>query len=160
MVGKEGYKIPKEILGLAGEYAVASEICRRGFFAQIAYGRWKNVDVLAVNPDNGKTVLVEVKTKQDREWPAVKGIKGSNRLLILVDFENKNESERADFYILDENDWQEYLKKYILNSKNFDRLENGYIPVWQDGYKGTSVRPEQVMEHKERWDKLIKILTS
>ena len=67
MVGKEGYKISKEILGLAGEYAIASEICRRGFFAQIAYGRWKNVDVLAANPDNSKTVLVEVKTKQDRE---------------------------------------------------------------------------------------------
>ena len=61
-------RIEKALLGLAGEYIVASEICRRGYHAQITFGRWKNTDVLAVNLTNGKTVLIEVKTKQGREW--------------------------------------------------------------------------------------------
>ena len=119
-------KVPKEILGLAGEYAVASEVCRMGFYAQIAYGRWKNIDVLAVNPDNGKTVLIEVKTKQGREWPGVRGVKGPNRLLILVDYYGKSAGERPDFYVLDADDWREYLE--TIKSKVAE-IRDGYIPV-------------------------------
>ena len=64
-------RIDKALLGLAGEYAVASEICRRGYHAQITFGRWKNTDVLAMNLANGKAVLIEVKTRQGDEWPSV-----------------------------------------------------------------------------------------
>ena len=77
-------RIDKALLGLAGEYAVASEICRRCYHAQITFGRRKKTDVVAVNLDNGKVVLIEVKTKQGKEWPSVKGIKGPNRVQILT----------------------------------------------------------------------------
>ncbi len=73
----------------------------QGFHAQITYGKWKNTNVIAVNIENGKVILVEVKTKQGREWPAVKGVKGFNRIQILVDYEGKDPLERPDFYILD-----------------------------------------------------------
>ena len=69
-------RIEKSLLGLAGEYLVAGEICRRGYHAQITFGRWKNTDILAVNLANGNTVLVEVKSKQGREWPNIKESKG------------------------------------------------------------------------------------
>ena len=43
-----GYRmeIPKDKLSLAGEYAVASELCRRGIYAQLTLGTRKRTDLL------------------------------------------------------------------------------------------------------------------
>jgi len=41
--------ISKDILGLAGEFAVASELCRRGIYAQLTLGtRKRKINVLFV----------------------------------------------------------------------------------------------------------------
>ena len=149
--GGNGY-VPKPILGLAGEYAVASEICRRGYHAQITFGRWKSVDVLAVNPRNGKTVLVEVKTKQGREWPKIMGVKGGNRVQVLVDFSGKSLGERPDFYVIDERFWKEHLEKIRNKLEEVIETEDQIIPVWPDGWRGVALRPENVKDYKERWD--------
>ncbi len=145
-------RIEKSLLGLAGEYLVAGEICRRGYHAQITFGRWKNTDILAVNLANGNTVLVEVKSKQGREWPNIKGIKGEKRVQILVDFKGKSLLERPDFYIIDESFWRKYLEKIKNKLKEIIETEDRIIPVWPDGWKGVSLRPEDVEEYKERWD--------
>lgn len=39
-------KLSKELLGLAGEYAVASELCKRGMYAQLTLGSHKHTDIL------------------------------------------------------------------------------------------------------------------
>jgi hypothetical protein len=39
-------KINKDILGLAGEFAVASELCRRNIYAQLTLGLRKRTDIL------------------------------------------------------------------------------------------------------------------
>jgi len=144
--------IPKPILGLAGEYAVASEICRRGYYAQITFGMWKNVDVIAVNPKNEKVVLVEVKSKQDREWPKVIGFKGANMIQILVDYMGKDPLERPDFYIIDEVFWDKLIKKIGDRLKNLRVKGNRIIPVWPDGFEGVPLKLEDVHEYSERWD--------
>jgi hypothetical protein len=148
--------LKKENLSMAGEYAVASEICRRNFYAQITLGRLKRTDILVYNPETGKELRIEVKAKQGREWPGVKGINDNQSLLIFVDFENKKSTERPDFYILDANDWHNLIKKLKPKLKE---LIDGYIPKWKDGYVGTSVRPNQINQHKERWDKVEQLLT-
>ena len=38
-------KISKEFLGLAGEYAVASELCKRGLYAQLTLGHHKSTNL-------------------------------------------------------------------------------------------------------------------
>ncbi|MGY0288674.1 MAG: hypothetical protein ACUX7D_08005 [Candidatus Methanodesulfokora washburnensis] len=151
-------KLEKENLSMAGEYAVASEICRRNFYAQVTLGHQKKTDILVYNPDSGKEVRIEVKTKQGKEWPGIRGINDRQALLIFVDFENKRDTERPDFYVLTADDWQDFLKKFVINQPNFKELIDGYIPVWKDGYKGTSVRPQQIAEHKEKWEKLKRLL--
>jgi hypothetical protein len=47
----------------------------------------------------------------------------------------------------------------VVNSPNFSELIDGYIPKWKDGYEGTGVKPEQITQHKEKWDKVEKLLT-
>ncbi|MEM2261193.1 MAG: hypothetical protein QXK24_01950 [Ignisphaera sp.] len=75
-----------------------------------------------------------MKTEQGREWPGIRGIVGSQTLLILVDFENKRDNERPDFYILDEKDWQDFLKKHVISNPKLDQIIEGYIPQWKDEY--------------------------
>ncbi|MEM0235752.1 hypothetical protein [Thermofilum sp.] len=111
------------------------------------------------NPKTEKEVRIEVKAKQGREWPGVRGIVGSQTLLIFVDFENKRDNERPDLYILDEKDWQDFLKKHVISNPKLDQIIEGYIPRWKDGYIGTSVRPHRIIEHKEKWEKLVRLLS-
>ena len=147
-------KLKRENLSMAGEYAVASEVCRRNFYAQITLGRLKRTDILVYNPENGKEVRIEVKAKQGRVWPGIKGISDKRSLLVFVDFQKKKDTERPDFYILNVDDWKEYLKKNVIGEPTFDTLIDGYIPRWKDGYKGANVHPKQIAQHKEAWQKL------
>jgi hypothetical protein len=151
-------KLKKDNLSMAGEYAVASEICRRNFYAQVTLGHLKRTDILVYNPDTGKEVKIEVKTKQGREWPAIKGINEKQTLLIFVDFENKKDTERPDFYILTADDWRDFLTRFVVNQPNLEKLIDGYIPQYKDGYIGACVKPQQIAQHKERWDKVEKLL--
>jgi tyrosine-protein phosphatase YwqE len=152
-------KLKKENLSLAGEYAVASEICRRNFYAQITLGHLKKADILVYNPETGKEIRIEVKSKQGKEWPGIRGINDNQTLLIFVDFENKKDTERPDFYILNAEDWQEFLKNFVVNNPNLSELIDNYIPNWKDNYKGVGVKPKDIIQHKERWDKIEKLLT-
>jgi hypothetical protein len=93
------------------------------------------------------------------EWPGIKGINDKQALLIFVDFENKKDTERPDFYILNAKDWQVFLKNFVINNPKLQELIDGYIPLWKDGYKGTGIKPNQIVQHKEKWNKLEELLT-
>ena len=130
-------KISKDILGLAAEFAVASELCRRDIYAQLTLGQRKRTDILV---ETEKTMLrIQVKGKQGKEWPLVKGISGKDIFLVFVDFENKKENERPDFYILTVKDWGKLLGS--------EEKKQGPRP---------DIKPEMIKEYKERWDKIKK----
>jgi len=129
-------KISKDILGLAAEFAVASELCRRNIYAQLTLGQRKRTDILV---ETEKAMLrIQVKGKQGKEWPWIKGISGKDILLVFVDFENKKENERPDFYILTAKDWERLLK----------------IEKKKQGHDRPDIKPEMIKECKERWDKI------
>lgn len=67
----------KELLGLAGEFAVASELCKRGVYAQLTLGKRKRADLWIDTGDNLRRV--EVKTKRQKTWPKV-----AKSLLVLA----------------------------------------------------------------------------
>ena len=144
-------KLTKEFLGLVGEYAVASELCKRNVYAQLTIGRHKSTDILVETKDN--VMKVQVKAKQGREWPGVSGVSRSSDYLVLVDFQKKNEDDRPDFYILDIIDW----KKLIEGEKEkFPGLEidNKLRIKYPDGWKGLNLEPNQVEACKGKWDKI------
>jgi hypothetical protein len=145
--------IERQNLSLAGEYAVASELCRRGFYAQVTLGRLKRTDLLVYDQESDRELRIEVKSKQGRVWPGIKGITGSNAFLVFVDFEKKK-PDRADFYILNVSDWRRYINKYVRPEGRGVRIDENYCPTWKDGYIGTSVKPNEISKHKEAWDKL------
>ena len=154
--------IQRDTLSLAAEFAVASELCRRNIYAQLTLGLRKRTDIL-VETENGM-LRIQVKGKQKQWWPGCKGIYGDGIVLIFVDFENKKETERPDFYILTVDDWKEtiwtVLADEILSGEI--TIDEKNMPFWASGeggeYKGTGIKPEMIKKYKEQWDKIRKMV--
>lgn len=115
--------ISREILGLAAEFAVASELCRRGIYAQLTLGNRKTTDLL-VDAEGGRMIRIQVKAKQKRQWPALKGVSGTGIALVLVDYERKQLQERPDFYVLVPADWRALVRRCLVKT---GKVEDGKV---------------------------------
>ncbi len=153
--------IPKDVLGLAGEFAVASELCRRGIYAQLTLGPRKRTDLL-VETDQ-KMIRVQVKAKQGKVWPGVKGIHGPDIILILVDYQDKQDTERPGFFILLPTDWDQLLTNELRNKGKVESgevtISETNVPTFRDGHVGMAITEAQVESFKEAWDKLKDLLS-
>ena len=153
-------KIDKDTLSLAGEYAVASELCRRQIYAQLTLAKRKRTDLL-IETDEGM-LRVQVKAKADRKWPLIKGICGDDELLIFVDYQDKVVEDRPDFYILTSADWKNFVSKDGWPaeeiSKGTKKLKDGYIPIGipkeGKGWEGVNIGADEISRHKEKWVRL------
>ena|SRR5438445_5338663 len=145
--------IAKETIGLAGEYAVASELCRRGVYAQLTLGNRKRTDLL-VESDR-QLLRVQVKAKQGREWPSIRGIHGNDIVLVFVDYQHKSLTDRPDFYILNADDWKLAVKRDMIDSGLVQRgevsLDDEYVPTWKNGFVGWSLQASNLIAFKEAW---------
>ena len=157
--------IDKSILGIAGEFAVAAELCRRNIYAQLTLGHQKRTDLLVFR-ETGRIYRIEVKAKQGRDWPNCKGIWDRESFIVFVDFAGKKDIERPDFYILTAQDWNAVvvseMKRYL--EKHPDRhaeiTEQNVLVLLDEvnasgkAYQGTGVRPEYIQDHREAWCKI------
>ena len=149
--------ISKELLGLAGEFAVCSELARRGIYPLLTYGNRKRIDILT---ESTPPIRISVKSKQGKKWPFQKGIVG-DEILVYVDFYHKDQGERPDFYVLRADDWLDVAReriKHIDPAKDTAELRDGYTPVY---YRvsgkvivGTHIGIDDIQDYRERWDKL------
>lgn len=144
-------KLSKELLGLAGEYAVASELCRRDIYSQLTLGHHKRTDILVET--ESKMLRIQVKAKQGYEWPAVLGLYREDDFLVFVDFKGKDKNERPDFYILDLGDWRELVNEVRKKHKG-SVVDKQNIITFADGWRGIGIRTSSIAEYKERWEKI------
>jgi hypothetical protein len=162
--------VERSNLSLAGEFAVASELCRRNVYAQLTLGNRKRTDLLVLNDATGRMCRIEVKAKQGRDWPQCRGIAAKDSFLVFVDFAGRSENERADFYVLTVRDWCALVKgeveKYKLKhpdrraeitDENVVRLPDE-VNRHGKAYEGTGVRIEHIKEHREAWYKIVNAL--
>jgi len=146
-------EIPKETLGLAGEFAVASELCKRGIYAQLTLGNRKSTDLL-LDVEDGGMLRVQVKSKQGKEWPACNGVAcGKPEVLVLVDFQKKADDQRPDFYILTGEDWKKVVDATGFLQSGEGTMKNGHFE-YKDGFRGLNVCPKMVQKYGEQWDKI------
>lgn len=149
--------VSKETLGLAGEFAVGSELCRRGVYCQLTLGNRKRTDLL-IETDQ-QLARIQVKSKQTAEWPHVAGIYRNDEFLVFVDFQGKDEGDCPDFYILSLEDWvtlarteRDRYPEITLDAEN--RI------TYSDGWKGLNVKPAMITQCRDRWDKILKKVAS
>ncbi len=151
-------EIPKETLGLAGEYAVASELCKRGIYAQLTLGNRKSVDLLLDVADGGM-LRMQVKSKQKNEWPACRAFACEKaEVLVLVDFYKKADDQRPDFYVLTGEDWKDVIDATGFLQSGEGLMKDGHFE-YKDGFKGLNVKPAMVRRYAEQWDKISDILS-
>jgi len=146
-------QLSKENVGLAGEYAVASELCKRGFYAQLTLGNHKKTDLLVESNDS--LFRVSVKAKQGSTWPKVTGIWAPGDLLVFVDFKGKNVNERPELYILGVDNWKALISK-LHKSKSDSKIDKKTNTLyWGDddkkGWWGCSISVNNVKEFKDCW---------
>lgn len=152
-------KLSKEVLSLAGEYAVASELCKRGLYSQITLGNHKRTDILVET--ELRMLRIQVKAKQVNEWPSVAGLYRPDDFLILVDYVGKNEDDRPDFFILNLTDWEQIMEEELKkhpeakideqNRITYYREKNGQSYV---DWKGLNIKPNRVAHAKDQWQKI------
>ena len=157
--------IEKQLLGLAAEYAVAAELCRCGVYAQLTLGPRKRTDILL---ETDKSMLrIQVKAKQGATWPNCKGVHGLDIVLVLADFRLKTNTDRPDFYVLNPDDWARLVRSELAAqiSSGEVRLDQQNVPIWVnqlkkngEPYTGYGIKPSQVAQHQENWDKIIDLL--
>lgn len=145
-------KLSKEFLGLLGEYAVASELCRRGVYAQLTLGHHKQTDILVET--EMRILRISVKAKQGNEWPSVSGLHRTDDYLVLVDLKGKSDTERLDFYILDLSDWKHLVAEERKRQPSITVDMQNRIS-YPDGWKGLNIRPDKVVACKEQWHKIV-----
>ncbi|KAF0163572.1 MAG: Uncharacterized protein FD157_2902 [Rhodocyclaceae bacterium] len=150
-------KIPTEALGLAGEYAVAADLCRRGVYCQLTLGNRKKTDILVVAKD--QVFKVSVKSKQGGSWARVTGIWEDGDLLVFVDYAGKDKAEppaSPDFYVLDVSAW----KKLVARKSKDDpraKIDAENTLVWaaspgkKNGWRGCEILVKEVEKFKNKW---------
>ena len=141
---------------------MASELCRRGHYAQLTLGSHKKTDLLVEVESNASSKTfrrISVKAKFGSAWPKVTGIADKGDILIFVDFKGKEDSERPDFYVLDIDAWRTVvkakLKKLESTGSKIDKKTNTlYWEPWEGndkGWRGCVVRPVDIANFKEQW---------
>lgn len=149
----------KEAVGLAGEYAVAFELCRRGFYAQLTLGNHKKTDILVEIPE--RLFRVSVKAKTGRQWPKVSGIWAEGDLIVFVDFQNKKLSELPDFYVLDVPQWKKLVKEIARSKSDGAKVNKENTLYWEPwegnskGWKGCSISISHVEKFKDCWPSIV-----
>lgn len=155
------------MVGIAAEFAVASELGRRNVYAQPTFGHLKRTDLLIIG-ENGRLLRIEVKGKQGDQWPNCKGIPNDQSILVLVDFQGKSDTQRPDFYILTFSDWKALMDLCVAEVKRKNpnqaiTIDKDYVIVWskqvnsrEQPYRGIGLRPKQVEKFKEQWEKITK----
>lgn len=58
----------KNLLALAGEYHVASQLCLKGYVASLTLKNYPGVDIFCLNPANGRQAAVQVKTTRSNAY--------------------------------------------------------------------------------------------
>lgn len=163
MTRRKSTAVEKQARGRAGEFRVASELCRRNFFASLTMGNVPNIDVLCSNSDGTKAICVQVKTfrADGKECAVGKNAEkdlGSNFFWILVGLRDKDcEDAEESFYVIPAREM----------STNVSRLYRQWLntPGKNGRHKDTEIRKVRignvgardrfnydVSAYKNRWD--------
>ena len=151
--------VAKETISLAGEFAVAAELCRRGVYCQLTLGNRKKTDLLVETEK--RLFRVSVKAKQKQSWPRVKGIWQTDDLLVFVDYKGKEITTPPDFYVLNVRAWKNVISRKRINDPRA-KINNENTLIWpasdgqSDSWVGCQVSVEDIAKYKDAWH-LVKV---
>jgi len=142
----------KYLISLTGEFFVAGMMTLKGWVASLTLKNYPSVDIFGLDPENGKTTNIQVKTtKNDKSYQI--GLKRSQRELIediitcSFVFVYIDKNNNAEYYILSKTQLKELIEKTDDEYYNRPRKEplKDY-PI--------AVSLKDLIQYKDKWDNL------
>jgi hypothetical protein len=97
---------------------------------------------------------LSVKAKQGATWPAVKGIYRKDEFIIFLDYKNKADGESPAFYILDSKAWKTLIIGVASENPKIS-IDDNNVLIYPDGWKGLNVKENMILNHKNKWEKIL-----
>ena len=138
-------KISKYHLGMAGEYAVCSELCKREFDVSITLGNAKAVDIMVFFPDNSCR-RIEVKTSQTTKFVTK----------FFQKYYDKTLNNHPDYWVLVHIDEDGQSHFYVLTHEELGEIQmkrNG-MTEWEKHDGCDNVLLRDIKHCEDRWDKI------
>lgn len=88
-----------QVTGLAGELFVAAELLKRGLQTSITFGNAKAVDLLAFNPDTGRSFTIQVKSVRAKNYFPISHTRVNAHHIYVFALLNKP-GEAVQYYIV------------------------------------------------------------
>jgi hypothetical protein len=153
-------KIETDLLALAGEYRVCSELNRRGVFATVTYGNHKSVDVYAISDRRERALKIEVKTSQGAQFVTRITQKGLSQdpaapdFWVLVQMRRTGQDTFVDrFFVLAHAEICEIQVARNAAYAERYRTTHGHDPDFATGVD--NVRVEDVEAYEDQWHKIV-----
>lgn len=166
-------QLGKRLLDLAGEFSVASQLCLRGFLANLTLKNYPNVDLFVYNPRTGKTTTIQVKTTLQKNlspaheaYPFI--ITRANHESLDDKLNEEIKSTHIFVYVLTD---RSSVKFFIVPPEDVKSLAKKTLERWLAGSKHRKTlvelkKREQVVAlalvdlepYEDRWDLLERIL--
>jgi hypothetical protein len=143
----------KHYLNLAGEYGVCSELAKRGITANITLGHHKAADVLVVDTNTKRAIIIEVKTTR------------SDRIVtgFFQKYKTPTTTPAPDFWVIVQIDEENLSQFYILSHQEMAQaqMKRNSMNEWKEVKGGVDniLIKELGDTYKNNWQKLLDAVT-
>lgn len=137
----------KARLSIAGEYGVASELCKRGYDASLTFGNAKAVDIIITDLNNCNLYkTIEVKTTR------------SNRFVtgFFQKYGDQN-TKHPDYWVLVHIDKDNISHYYILTHQEMGlvQMQRNGMTAWGPIANGCdNVLLSHIQQYEDQWEKI------
>ena len=135
----------KILLGLSGEFAVASYLCLHGYVASLTMKNYPKVDIFVFNPRNNRNGAIQVKTTLGvGGYLLPESISEGDPTFVFVYFEAK------DFL----------LQFFVVSAKRVAELSDWELKTWLEGHPNAkkeqprTISLSSIREFKDQWQNL------
>ena len=138
--------IDKYHLSLAGEYAVCSELCKRGLDVSITFGNAKATDVILHHHPNGTYKRIEVKTSQTGRFVTN----------FFQKYYDKTLNNRPDYWVLVYIDKNGQMHYYVFTHEELGEIQmkrNG-MTTWGKVNGCDNVLLRDIAVYEDCWEKI------
>lgn len=154
-------RIRPDLLSLAGEYRVCSELNKRGLFATVTYGNRKSVDVYVIQDAPRRAIRVEVKTSQRGRF-----------VTRITQKRLEHSADAPDYWVLfllRPRPGDEFEERFfVLSHREICRIQKKGNSIYARRYRKThgkspdemagvdNVRVEDVQKYENAWEKILR----
>jgi hypothetical protein len=145
----------KHQVGRAGEHFVAAELHRRGAYAVTFAGNMPNIDILASDKAQTRTVSIRVKTRRRGSWHSdirrgepLDAAEVNDRFWVFVDL--RKPPEGPGFYIVPDR----WMRNNIYEAHQEYLARHGGARAVNPASTHHAIKKSRIEQWRDRWDLL------